>query len=62
MRRNALFLNLEIQTELHPFERKLIEKLRSIRSGEVTSIKVQDGLPVIIQIAHEENDFLGTDR
>jgi hypothetical protein len=50
---------MDIDMELHPFEKRLIEILRSIDSGEVSSIKVQDGLPVIFQIAHKGNDLSG---
>ena len=61
MRKRNLFLNLEIPIELHPFEKKLIEELRSIGSGDVISIKIQDGLPVMFQTAHKENSFMGPD-
>ena len=40
--------------ELHTFEKRLIEMLRAMVTGEVSSIKIQDGLPVIFQITHTE--------
>jgi len=45
--------------ELHSFEKKLIEMLRAMVTGEVSSIKIQNGLPVIFQVEveHKENDF-----
>ena len=39
------------QMELHPSEWRLIEAIRSIDSGEIESIKIQNGLPVIFKIA-----------
>jgi len=44
--------------ELHTFEKRLIEMLRSMVTGEVSSIKIQDGLPVIFQITHTEKSFM----
>lgn len=37
--------------ELHPSEQKLIEAIRSISSGEIESIKIQNGLPVIFKLS-----------
>jgi hypothetical protein len=43
--------------ELHPSERKLIETIRSINAGEIESIKIQNGLPVIFKITLGEGKF-----
>jgi bisphosphoglycerate-dependent phosphoglycerate mutase len=43
--------------ELHPSERKLIEAIRAINSGEIESIKIQNGLPVIFKITLGEGKF-----
>jgi hypothetical protein len=32
--------------KLHISEKKLIELIRSLKNGEITSIKIQNGLPV----------------
>ena len=50
--------DVDINMELHTFEKRLIEMLRSMVTGEVSSIKIQDGLPVIFQITHKEKSFL----
>lgn len=42
--------------ELHPSEKRLIEVLRSIASGEVASIKIQDGLPVMFSLTQKHDD------
>jgi len=52
-----LFLDLELKAEVHPLERQLIEMMRSIGSGEVSTIKIQDGLPVIVQVAMQDGIF-----
>lgn len=39
--------------QLHEKERRLLEFLRELRFGEVT-IKVQDGLPIMIEKATEK--------
>ena len=57
MKHYSLFLDLEISKELHPFEKRLNEALRSIGSGEVASIKIQDGLPVIFQLSQKHEDL-----
>jgi len=44
--------------ELHTFEKRLIEMLRAMVTGEVSSIKIQDGLPVILQVTHKEKSFM----
>ena len=51
-------MDMDADMELHTFEKRLIEMLRAMVTGEVSSIKIQDGLPVIFQVAHGENDFL----
>jgi hypothetical protein len=43
--------------ELHPSEHKLIEAIRAINSGEIESIKIQNGLPVIFKITLGEGKF-----
>jgi len=48
----------DVNMELHTFEKRLIEMLRSMVTGEVSSIKIQDGLPVIFQIKHKKKTFL----
>jgi hypothetical protein len=42
---------------LHPSERKLIEAIRSIESGEIETVKIQNSLPVIFKIALGEGRF-----
>lgn len=41
------------EKELHEKEEKLIEFIRQLRYGELT-IKVQDGLPVMVERATEK--------
>ena len=53
-----LLMDKDTGMELHTFEKRLIEMLRSMVTGEVSSIKIQDGLPVIFQITHKEKSFL----
>ena len=43
--------------ELHSSERKLIEAIRSINSGEIESIKIQNGLPVLFKISLGEGSL-----
>ena len=47
----------DVNMELHTFEKRLIEMLRAMVTGEVSSIKIQDGLPVIFQVTHKEKSF-----
>ena len=47
-----------LPVELHPSERKLIEAIRAIDSGEIESIKIQNGLPVIFKISLGEGKFI----
>jgi hypothetical protein len=42
-----------MEEKLHEKEKKLIEFIRSLKYGEVT-IKVQDGLPVMIEKVTEK--------
>jgi len=50
-------MDMDADMELHTFEKRLIEMLRAMVTGEVSSIKIQDGLPVIFQITHKEKSF-----
>lgn len=34
---------------LHPSERRLIEYLRRLRYGTIANLKVQDGLPMLVE-------------
>jgi hypothetical protein len=43
---------------LHISEKKLIELVRSIKNGEITSVKIQNGLPVFYIIDLKERRFL----
>ena len=49
--------NMIYPIELHPSERKLIEAIRTIDLGEIESIKIQNGLPVIFKITLGEGRF-----
>jgi hypothetical protein len=42
--------NIMLPVELHPSEKKLIETIREIDSGEIESIKIQNSIPVIFKI------------
>lgn len=52
--RDQKFLYMEV----HASEKGLIELIRSIRSGDIESIKIQDGLPVLYRIALEKELFM----
>jgi bisphosphoglycerate-dependent phosphoglycerate mutase len=43
---------------LHVSEKKLIELLRSIKDGEISSIKIQNGLPVFYIIDLKDRRFV----
>lgn len=43
---------------LHSSEKKLIELIRSIENGEINSIKIQNGLPVIYVINLMDRRFV----
>lgn len=43
---------------LHVSEQKLIELIRSIENGEITSIKIQNGLPIFYIINLRDRKFL----
>ena len=43
---------------LHISEKKLIELIRSIKNGEINSIKIQNGLPVFYIINLKDRRFL----
>lgn len=43
---------------LHISEKKLIELIRSIENGEITSIKIQNGLPIFYIINLRDRKFL----
>ncbi len=43
---------------LHISEKRLIDLIRSIRSGEITSIKIQNGLPIFYIINLRDRKFL----
>jgi hypothetical protein len=58
MEQAEIKINMNADMELHTFEKRLIEMLRSMVTGEVSSIKIQDGLPVIFQITHTEKSFM----
>lgn len=45
-------------TNLHISEKKLIELIRSIKNGEITSIKIQNGLPIFYIINLRDRKFL----
>lgn len=42
---------------VHSAEVKLIEFIRSIYSGELSTIKIQNGLPVLLQIEFGSSDL-----
>ena len=50
---------MDADMELHTKEKRLIEMLRSMVTGEVSSIKIQDGLPVVFQIMNTEKKYFG---
>lgn len=43
--------------ELHPLEKHLIETLRSVNSGSISKIKIQDGLPVLFYVELDNGNF-----
>ena len=43
---------------LHVSEKRLIELIRSIKNGEINSIKIQNGLPVFYIINLKDRRFL----
>jgi len=43
---------------LHISEKRLIELIRSIKNGEINSIKIQNGLPVFYIINLKDRRFL----
>jgi hypothetical protein len=43
--------------KLHPSEQKLIKTIRAIDQGEIESIKIQNGLPVIFRIPLSGESF-----
>lgn len=47
--------------ELHPSEQKLIEAIRAIKQGEIETVKIQNGLPVIFKITLGEGRFCEED-
>ena len=57
MEQTDINMDMDADMELHTFEKRLIEMLRSMVTGEVSSIKIQDGLPVIFQVTHKEKSF-----
>lgn len=42
---------------LHPSEEKLIKAVRSINFGEIDSIKIQNGLPIMFKVTLGEQDL-----
>ena len=42
---------------VHVSEKKLIEIIRSIKNGEINSIKIQNGLPVFYMINLKDRKF-----
>lgn len=45
--------------ELHPKERELIELIRKLRYGEITSLRIQHGLPEIADVPLKKVRFTG---
>lgn len=45
--------------ELHPKERELIELIRELRYGMITSLRVQHGLPEVADIPLRKVKFTG---
>ena len=43
---------------LHASEKRLIEFIRSLKNGEINSIKIQNGLPVFYVINLKDRRFL----
>ena len=43
---------------LHISEKRLVELIRSIKNGEINSIKIQNGLPVFYIINLKDRRFL----
>lgn len=44
--------------KLHVSEKKLLELIRSIQEGEISSIKIQNGLPVFYIINLKDKKFI----
>jgi len=49
--------DVSFEKGLHPSEEKLIKAVRSINFGEIDSIKIQNGLPVMFKVTLGEQDL-----
>lgn len=55
-------MDFDAALELHAAEKKFIECIRSIYSGELASIKIQNGLPVLFQVEFGSSDLSSGDK